>query len=158
MNALKPLKPLKPLSAFGCGLLFGIGLALSGMTRPQKVLGFLDVTGKWDGSLLFVLGGAVVTAMIAFRPILKRNAPLLGERLELPKEAPVDLKLIVGAAMFGVGWGVAGYCPGPAIALLAQPNIEAAYFLPSMIAGWGLYSFIRSKPGSSLDKPDNSDS
>ncbi|WP_114814864.1 DUF6691 family protein [Paraburkholderia kururiensis] len=152
MNALKPLKPL---SAFGCGLLFGIGLALSGMTRPQKVLGFLDVTGKWDGSLLFVLGGAVVTAMIAFRLILKRNAALLAERLDLPKEAPVDFNLLVGAAIFGVGWGAAGYCPGPAIALLAQPNIEVVYFLPSMVAGWGLYSFIRSKQGNFPDKPDS---
>ncbi|MBB5417285.1 putative membrane protein YedE/YeeE [Paraburkholderia atlantica] len=139
------MNALKQLTAFGCGLLFGVGLALSGMTRPEKVLGFLDVTGQWDGSLLFVLGGAVVTAMVAFHFILNRHTPLLGERIDLPKETSVDRKLIVGAVIFGIGWGAVGYCPGPAIALLAQPNVEAVYFLPSMIAGWGMYSLNSSK-------------
>jgi len=139
------MSALKQLTAFGCGLLFGVGLALSGMTRPEKVLGFLDVTGQWDRSLLFVLGGAVTTATVAFHFILNRNAPLLGECLDLPKETSVDRKLVAGAVIFGLGWGAAGYCPGPAIALLAQPNIEAVYFLPSMIAGWGLYSLSSSK-------------
>jgi uncharacterized membrane protein YedE/YeeE len=139
------MSALKQLTAFGCGLLFGLGLALSGMTRSEKVLGFLDVTGQWDGSLLLVLGGAVLTARVAFHFILKRNSPLLGESFDLPKETSVDLKLVAGAVIFGLGWGAAGYCPGPAIALLAQPNIEALYFLPSMIAGWGLCSLTRSK-------------
>ncbi|MBN3785491.1 DUF6691 family protein [Burkholderia sp. Ac-20353] len=139
------MSALKQLTAFGCGLLFGLGLALSGMTHAEKVLGFLDVTGQWDGSLLLVLGGAVLTAMVAFHFILKRNSPLLGESFDLPKETSVDLQLVAGAVIFGLGWGAAGYCPGPAIALLAQPNIEAVYFLPSMIAGWGLYSLTRSK-------------
>lgn len=138
------MSALKQLTAFGCGLLFGLGLALSGMTHAEKVLSFLDVTGQWDGSLLLVVGGAVLTAMVAFHFILKRNSPLLGESFDLPKETSVDLKLVAGAVIFGLGWGAAGYCPGPAIALLAQPNIEAVYFLPSMIAGWGLYSLTRS--------------
>ncbi|WP_321893002.1 DUF6691 family protein [Paraburkholderia tropica] len=135
---------LKQLTAFGCGLLFGAGLALSGMTRPEKVLGFLDMTGQWDASLLFVFGGAVTTAGVAFRFILSRNAALPGNHLELPEEMAVDARLVVGATIFGIGWGAAGYCPGPAIALLAQPNIEAAYFLPAMIVGWGLYSLLLS--------------
>jgi uncharacterized membrane protein YedE/YeeE len=139
------MSALRQLATFGCGLLFGAGLAVSGMTRPQKVLGFLDVTGQWDCSLLFVLGGAVAIAVVAFHFILKRNAPLSGGSFDLSKETAVDRKLVVGAVIFGLGWGAAGYCPGPAIALLAQPNIEVVYFLPSMIAGWGLYRFLISK-------------
>lgn len=124
-----------------CGLLFGVGLALSGMTRPLKVLGFLDVAGKWDPSLLFVLGGAVIVATVAFRFILQRKAPLLAPSFDVPTTKGVDRKLIVGALIFGVGWGIAGYCPGPAIALLAAPDTEALYFLPAMVAGWWLYRF-----------------
>jgi len=147
------MSALKQLTAFGCGLLFGVGLALSGMTRAEKVLGFLDVTGRWDGSLLLVLGGAVLTAMVAFHFILKRKSPLLGESFDLPQQTSIDLKLVAGAVIFGLGWGAAGYCPGPAIALLAQPSIEAVYFLPSMIAGWGLYSLSRSKLSKSARNP-----
>ncbi|MBN3855091.1 YeeE/YedE family protein [Paraburkholderia sp. Ac-20340] len=130
---------LKLLASLVCGFLFGGGLALSGMTRPQKVLGFLDVSGAWDGSLLFVLGGAVTLAVIAFRLILRRAKPVLDDRFALPTAKAIDARLIAGAALFGIGWGAAGYCPGPAIALLAHPNIEALYFLPSMIAGWWMY-------------------
>ncbi|WP_321884888.1 DUF6691 family protein [Paraburkholderia bannensis] len=133
------MNALKLLTSFACGLLFGGGLALSGMTRPQKVLGFLDVSGAWDGSLLFVLGGAVTLATLAFHFILRRRKPVLDERFALPTATAIDGKLIAGAAIFGIGWGAAGYCPGPAIALLAQPNIEALYFLPSMMAGWWVY-------------------
>lgn len=133
------MNALKLLTSLACGLLFGGGLALSGMTRPQKVLGFLDVSGAWDGSLLFVLGGAVTLATLAFHFILRRRKPVLDDRFALPGARTIDGKLIAGAAIFGIGWGTAGYCPGPAIALLAQPNVEALYFLPSMIAGWWVY-------------------
>lgn len=122
-----------------CGLLFGAGLALSGMTRPQKVLGFLDVAGHWDASLIFVLGGAVALATLGFHFILRRRSPLLASSFDLPKAKAIDLRLIIGALIFGVGWGVSGYCPGPAIALLAAPDTEALYFLPAMVAGWWLY-------------------
>jgi uncharacterized protein len=132
-------KMLRYLVSLICGLLFGAGLALSGMTRPLKVLGFLDVAGKWDPSLIFVLGGAVIVATVAFRFILQRKAPLLAPSFDLPTTKKVDRKLIVGALIFGVGWGIAGYCPGPAIALLAAPDTEALYFLPAIVAGWGLY-------------------
>lgn len=117
-----------------CGLLFGVGLALSGMTRPLKVLGFLDVSGKWDPSLIFVLGAAVIVATVAFHFILQRTQPLLAPSFDLPTTKRVDGRLIVGALIFGVGWGIAGYCPGPAIALLAARDTEALYFLPAMVA------------------------
>lgn len=143
------MNALKSLTSFACGLLFGGGLALSGMTRPQKVLGFLDVSGSWDGSLLFVLGGAVTLAVIAFHFILRRRKPLLADHFALPDATAIDGKLIAGAAIFGLGWGAAGYCPGPAIALLAHPNIEALYFLPSMIAGWWIWRWTAGRAAGS---------
>ena len=133
------MKAARYLASSAAGLLFGFGLALSGMTRPRKVLGFLDVAGHWDPSLAFVLGGAVVVATIAFRVVLRRNAPLLAASFDLPKNRAIDAPLIGGALLFGIGWGIAGYCPGPALAQLAAPNRETLYFLPAMIAGWWLY-------------------
>jgi uncharacterized membrane protein YedE/YeeE len=133
------MKARRYLASLVCGLLFGAGLALAGMTRPQKVLGFLDVAGHWDPSLLFVLGGAVVLATVGFRLVLRRGAPLLEPSFDLPAAKAIDARLITGALIFGIGWGISGYCPGPALALLAAPNIEALYFLPAMFAGWWLY-------------------
>jgi uncharacterized membrane protein YedE/YeeE len=107
-----------------CGLLFGAGLALAAMTRPQKVLGLLDVTRRWDPSLIFVLGGAAACAIVAFRFTLRRSSPLLAQYFDLPTAKTIDRKLILGALTFGIGWGLNGYCPGPAIALLAAPDTE----------------------------------
>ena len=123
------------LASWLAGLVFGFGLALSGMTHPEKVLGFLDVAGAWDGSLLFVLGGAVGVTLLTFRFVLKRNKPVLAERFVITKETHIDRPLIVGAILFGIGWGVSGYCPGPAIALIASPNWELWAFLPAAILG-----------------------
>jgi uncharacterized membrane protein YedE/YeeE len=123
------------LSVIAAGLLFGFGLALSGMTDPQKVLGFLDVAGHWDASLLFVLGGAVGVTAVAFRFVLRRPAPVLDARFHLPEQKSIDLPLVAGAAVFGVGWGISGYCPGPGIALLAAPSWEAGAFLPGLVLG-----------------------
>jgi uncharacterized membrane protein YedE/YeeE len=117
------------------GLIFGIGLALSGMSNPLKVLGFLDLAGDWDPSLLFVLGGAVGVTVIAFRLILRRTAPVLEENFHLPSTTAIDRPLLIGALLFGIGWGIAGYCPGPAIALLAAPGPEALIFLPALMLG-----------------------
>ena len=117
------------------GLIFGLGLALSGMTSPAKVLDFLDLAGNWDPSLLFVLGGAVGVTAIVFRWILRRNKPLFSDQFFLPLAKNIDGKLIVGALIFGIGWGISGYCPGPAIASLASPNWETWIFLPAMLAG-----------------------
>jgi uncharacterized membrane protein YedE/YeeE len=117
------------------GLLFGLGLAVSGMTHASKVLGFLDVAGDWDPSLLFVLGGAVGVTVLTFRFILRRKAPLFADRFHLSSVRDIDRPLVAGSVIFGIGWGISGYCPGPAIALLAAPNWEAWVFIPSMLLG-----------------------
>lgn len=123
------------LASWVAGLVFGFGLALSGMTHPEKVLGFLDVAGEWNASLLFVLGGAVGVTLLSFRFILKMKKPLLAERFFITKETHIDRPLIVGAILFGIGWGISGYCPGPAVALIASPNWELLAFLPAAILG-----------------------
>ena len=97
------------------GLLFGAGLAASGMTNPEKVQGFLDLTGVWDPSLMFVMGGAVVVTLISFRFILKLSRPVFSEQFHMPSSTSIDTRLIIGAALFGTGWGLVGYCPGPSL-------------------------------------------
>lgn len=121
-----------------CGLAFGLGLAIAQMTNPLKVLGFLDIAGEWDPSLAFVMGGAVLVTAVAFRWVLKRPAPLWADRFHLPTLTAVDSRLLVGAALFGVGWGMTGYCPGPAIATLLSGNQETWLFVPAMLAGGAL--------------------
>jgi uncharacterized membrane protein YedE/YeeE len=124
------------IAALGAGLLFGVGLALAQMTDPRKVLGFLDIAGPWDPSLALVLGGAVGLCLVSFHVILRRPRPLLSERFELPGSRRwLEPKLLIGATLFGVGWGISGYCPGPALAQLAAPNAETWIFLPALIIG-----------------------
>ena len=122
------------ISAFGAGLLFGIGLWLSGMANPGKVLDFLDVAGSWDPSLLLVMGGAVAVTALAFRPLL-RIKNISFERTH------VDLALVAGAAIFGIGWGIGGYCPGPALTALSTLGVEVLAFVAAMIAG-GIFARI----------------
>jgi uncharacterized membrane protein YedE/YeeE len=117
------------------GSLFGLGLAVSGMTDPLRVLGFLDVFGAFDPALLFVLGGAVATTTILFRVVLRRERPVLAERFQLSNLRTIDRRLLGGAALFGVGWSLAGYCPGPALAGLGAMSREASWFVPAMVAG-----------------------
>jgi uncharacterized membrane protein YedE/YeeE len=119
------------LHAFGAGLLFGIGLWLSEMANPRKVLDFLDITGTWDPSLLLVMGGAVAVTLIAFRPLLKRKP------MEFSKA--IDAPLLSGAAIFGFGWGIGGYCPGPAVTALSSLTLEVFVFVAAMIVG-GLFA------------------
>lgn len=121
-----------------CGGVFGLGLGVSQMVDPRKVLGFLDVAGAWDPSLMFVMGGALLVAAIGYRLVLRRPAPRLAERFHLGAARVIDAPLLGGAALFGIGWGLAGYCPGPAIASLGFGNAEALWFLPAMVAGAGL--------------------
>lgn len=121
------------------GFLFGLGLVVSGMTQPARVLGFLDPLGVWDPTLLFVLGGAVGVTVVAFRFVLRRPAPLFAERFHLPEATRIDLPLVAGAVLFGAGWGISGYCPGPGVALLASPTWETWVFLPAMLAGIALH-------------------
>lgn len=127
------------LAAFGCGLLFALGLGIGGMTQPAKVIGFLDVTGRWDPTLLGVLGGAVVVTFFAYRVIFRQPQPLWAERFTLPTARQIDAKLLTGAALFGIGWGMAGYCPGPALTALAGLSRNAVIFVAAMFAGFWLY-------------------
>lgn len=121
-----------------CGVVFGLGLGVSQMVDPRKVLGFLDLAGAWDPSLMFVMGGALLATAIGYRLVLRRPAPRLAESFQLSAARRIDAPLLGGAALFGIGWGLAGYCPGPAIASLGFGNAEALWFLPAMAAGAGL--------------------
>ena len=123
------------LIEFLVGLIFGIGLLLSGMSNPSKVLGFLDILGLWDPSLLLVMGGAVFVGLFAFHVAKTRTKNLLGGPLHIPSSKQIDYPLIIGAIFFGIGWGLAGFCPGPAIISFAQGQEKAMAFVFSMIAG-----------------------
>jgi uncharacterized membrane protein YedE/YeeE len=123
------------LSSLICGVLFGSGLAASGMTNTAKIIGFLDVFGNWDPDLLFVMGSAVITTLICFRFVLKRNAPIFGDAFSLPSNTVIDLKVLLGAVLFGVGWGLYGYCPGPAVAAIVYLQPVTFVFLITMLAG-----------------------
>jgi uncharacterized membrane protein YedE/YeeE len=125
------------------GLLFGLGLAVAQMTNPLKVQGFLDVAGAWDPSLAFVMGGAVSVTLIAFRLVLRRAAPVWAERFHLPTLTAIDRRLVLGAALFGIGWGLSGYCPGPALATLLSGNAEVWLFVPAMLVGAALERLSR---------------
>ena len=120
---------------FLVGLLFGLGLILSGMTDPGKVLGFLDLGGAWDPSLAFVMGGAIAVGFFAFAFARKRSTAVFGEAIQLPAEIGIDRRLLIGALVFGVGWGLAGFCPGPAIVAAAAGHLKAVIFTLSMVAG-----------------------
>lgn len=126
-------------SALVVGLLFGAGLAISGMTNPAKILAFLDIAaiadGAWDGTLLFVMGGALAVTYFGYRYVLARPHPVLDSVFHLPTARDIDRRLIIGAAIFGIGWGLVGYCPGPAIAALSWPQAEPALFVAAMMAG-----------------------
>ena len=127
-------------TSFLSGVVFAIGLGISGMTRPVKVIGFLDFAGKWDASLGFVMLGAIAVYFIAYHVVRRRSAPLLAERFVVPERNEIDRNLIVGAAIFGAGWGLGGFCPGPAITALASGAAPVVVFLLAMAAGIYLHS------------------
>jgi uncharacterized membrane protein YedE/YeeE len=129
------------LSGFAIGLLFGIGLLVSGMANPARVLGFLDLTGRWDPSLLFVMIGAIPVAFVGFRLAGGRSAPIVEKRFHLPTASAIDARLAAGAAIFGVGWGLAGFCPGPAITALGLGLTQPAIFVVAMLAGMALVRY-----------------
>jgi uncharacterized protein len=135
------------------GVIFGTGLVLSGMTQPSKVLAFLDVTGDWDPSLLLVMGSAVPVFALAYRASAKRQRPLFAERFALPAKKNIEPRLIAGAALFGVGWGLAGYCPGPALTSLVQGGAGALVFTLTMVAGIGLGSWLDARRSRRLTAP-----
>ncbi|AOA57179.1 YeeE/YedE family protein [Acinetobacter larvae] len=134
---------MKNLWAFLCGGLFALGLMLSGMSNPAKVLGFLDVFGDWDPTLAVVMLGAIAVTIIPMQKALRQKSPktLYGEAIQLPTQQHVDAKLLVGSAIFGVGWGLAGICPAPSFSLLALGHLEGLYFIVAMIAGVYLYRY-----------------
>ncbi|MEE2671984.1 MAG: DUF6691 family protein [Bdellovibrionota bacterium] len=129
------------LVALLLGLIFSVGLSVSGMVNPNKVIGFLDLFGNWDPDLIFVMGGAAGLNLIMFRFILKRKNPLLGSDFHLPTASQVDKKLILGAILFGVGWGIGGICPGPGLANLFTLKAEPIVFVVFMILGMLTFKF-----------------
>ena len=136
---------------FVAGVLFAVGLGISGMTQPEKVVGFLDFSGAWDASLMMVMVGGIGVNTLAYHLIAKRRAaPLLRERWELPSSKDIDPKLIAGAAVFGVGWGLGGFCPGPGIVSVASGSVASLVFVGAMIVGMLVYSVV-AKPAPRAD-------
>ena len=126
---------MKHISVLLAGLIFGFGLIISGMINPERVLGFLDIAGAWDPSLAFVMGGAVVVTFFGYRYVLGRKTPLFEESFQVPTNTLIDQKLVGGALLFGVGWGIVGLCPGPAIAGIVVDPARIGIFVAAMLAG-----------------------
>lgn len=133
------------------GLVFGLGLIVSGMADPSKVLGFLNLAGAWDPSLAFVMAGAIAVAAFAFSLAKKRTVSFLGAAMKLPGSGDIDRRLVSGSVLFGIGWGVAGFCPGPGLVALGMGEIKALVFVAAMLLGMGLFELIeRRRPASPL--------
>ena len=130
------------LTAMLAGLVFGIGLIISGMANPAKVLGFLDISGSWDPSLAFVMAGAIAVGALAFALARRRSASLLGAPIKLPAGREIDRRLVTGSALFGVGWGIAGFCPGPALVSLGTGSHKAMLFVAAMLAGMAIFELL----------------
>ena len=130
---------MNALAAFAAGLVFGIGLILSGMTDPGKIIGFLDLAGRWDPSLAFVMAGAVLVGFFAFRLAGRRGRTFLGDALHLPARGDIDRRLVAGSVVFGIGWGLAGFGPGPALVAFGAGIDQAALFVGAMLAGMVAY-------------------
>ncbi len=126
---------MRTLSALAIGVLFGLGIAVSGMINPAKVLNFFDLAGTWDPSLAFVMGGALAVAIPGYRLVLGRSRPLFADGFQLPGTSRIDAKLVLGSAAFGIGWGIAGFCPGAAIPALGTGKLEVFVFIASVAVG-----------------------
>ena len=137
---------MKLVYAWLTGLVFGLGIAISGMMNPAKVLNFFDIAGTWDPSLAFVVGGAVTVTFIGYRLVWRRPAPLFERAFQLPTARQIDLRLVGGSALFGIGWGIAGFCPGAAIPALGTGRWEVALFVAAVIVGLGLARLVRGLP------------
>ena len=133
----------KPVaSALAAGLLFGVGLTISGMTRADKVINFLDLKDAWDPSLAFVMGGAIVVHLILFRLILRRESPLFGASFGIPTRTDIDMRLVGGSALFGIGWAIGGFCPGPGLVSAASLAPQALVFVASLTAGMLAFQIV----------------
>ena len=126
---------MRLIAAYLIGLVFGTGIAISGMMNPAKVLNFFDIAGTWDPSLIFVMGGALVTTFIGYRLVFGRDAPILEDRFQVPTSRVIDAKLLGGSAVFGIGWGIAGFCPGGALPALGTGRWEVFAFVGAVIVG-----------------------
>lgn len=144
---------MKWLVALFCGALFGAGLAISDMMNPARVLAFLDVAGAWDPSLALVMASALVPSALGYLYARKRGRTVLGDPLQIPPRGPVDMRLLAGAAIFGIGWGLAGLCPGPAIAALTVLDPRFFLFVIAMLTGMALQGAWQARPGSRGDRP-----
>ena len=133
---------MKYASVFLGGFLFGVDLFLSGMTQPQKVIGFLDVFGTWDPSLAYVMGSALLVAHIGFRYVLNLPSPVFENHFRLPQKTPIDIRLVTGAGFFGFGWGLSGFCPGPALASIGSGQSSVLIFVASMFLGFLLKDLL----------------
>ena len=147
----KPQAAAQAGAAVLSGLIFGLGLAVAQMTDPRKVQGFLDVSGAWDASLLLVLGGAVLLTAFGYARVFRRGAPLWDSVFHLPLVQSVDPPLVIGSALFGMGWGLAGYCPGPAIASIGLGNPEALWVVPAIVAGAALHRWSQGRQTADID-------
>lgn len=137
---------LRVLAAAAIGLVFGSGIAISGMANPAKVLNFFDVFGSWDPSLLLVMGSALIVTFLGYRLVLRRPAPVFGRKFHLPTKRDLDLPLVAGSALFGVGWGIAGFCPGGAIPALGTGEPGPPIFVAAMIAGILIAAGLKTLP------------
>jgi uncharacterized membrane protein YedE/YeeE len=145
---------MKPkLAALLAGLLFGLGLAMSGMIQPAKVVGFLDLFGNWDPSLVFVMAGGLIVTAAGYRLVLRRRTPLFADTFHIPKTRSIDRPLLTGAALFGIGWGIGGYCPGPGVAALSTLGVDPIVFVAFMLLGFGLHRVQTARRESSARSP-----
>ena len=136
---------MRKLTAFFAGLLFGIGLLLAGMANPAKVLGFLDLAGLWDPSLALVMGGGILAAFIPFNWAQRQTKSLLGAPMQIPQKRELDPRLIGGSLLFGIGWGIAGICPGPALAILLTGHWQVIVFVLALLAGMLIFSALEAR-------------
>jgi uncharacterized membrane protein YedE/YeeE len=130
------------VASLACGLLFGVGLILAGMADPAKVLGFLDIAGHWDPSLAMVMLGAIATALVPFALVRRRDRSVLGRPMRLPTDQTIDRRLVLGSVVFGIGWGLAGICPGPALVLMGAAAAKGWIFGGAMLAGVGIFEVL----------------
>ena len=137
---------MRLLSAFAIGLIFGLGITVSGMINPAKVLNFFDIAGTWDPSLAFVMAGALAVAIPGYRMVLRNPAPRMADRFQLPDTRVIDRRLILGSATFGLGWGIAGFCPGGALPALGTGALDVYIFIAALVAGMFIVRWLRFRP------------
>lgn len=136
---------MRLIALYLIGLVFGVGISMSGMANPAKVLNFFDVAGTWDPSLAFVMGGALIVAFVGYRMVFRRSAPLMDTTFHLPTKTALDARLIGGSALFGVGWGIAGFCPGGALPALGTGRLDVALFVAALIAGMAAARWVQNQ-------------